>query len=283
MRGACFCPSESVLDHLAPLAELLQVPLVIDEKTIQELINKYYPHVDTHLIENPLALFTYVATHYDTLFYSSSNLYHDLSPVLGEKIRFWFCPHGNSDKPLDLYTGLPHAFIYGPQMARRLQGSFQSLVTTGNYRLEHYLLHQSFYDDLAEEEIFSHLDPSQKICLYAPTWGNEDELLKEMHSLLDTPRENLIIKPHPTSLRFHSPLFDPIRIRCKESVRFLEDFPPIYPLLARTDTLLGNGSSIEYDYLYFKDPNGAEYRDTFGKRKALEEIRIEVITQLASL
>lgn len=39
-----------------------------------------------------------------------------------------------------------------------------------------------------------------------------------------------------------------------EGIQFIEDFPPIYPLLAQMDLYIGDMSSIGYDFLSFKRP-----------------------------
>jgi CDP-glycerol glycerophosphotransferase (TagB/SpsB family) len=56
------------------------------------------------------------------------------------------------------------------------------------------------------------------------------------------------VKPHPNTERKYK-----IELT-RTKVRLLEHFPPIYPLLDRTDAYIGDMSSIGYDFLAYERP-----------------------------
>ncbi len=66
----------------------------------------------------------------------------------------------------------------------------------------------------------------------------------------------LILKPHPNSFVQFPSEIRALRRACqkKENLFFLDDFPPIYPLLDYSDIYLGDHSSVGYDALSFQRP-----------------------------
>jgi CDP-glycerol glycerophosphotransferase (TagB/SpsB family) len=158
------------------------------------------------------------------------------------------------------------ALVYGPRMIdfMKEKGVFNNLkahVVTGNYRHQFYLEHQAFYDQLVANEILRRLPPAEKTLLYAPTWQDREKsssFYAALPFLIKTLPEswNLIVKPHP-NLRLQDEFsFERLleSYRDHPRVLFLDDFPPIYPLLNAVDIYIGDYSSIGYDFLTFQRP-----------------------------
>ncbi len=261
------------LDHLGSLCYVMGMPLITDEKQIYHAAKKYYPGV-TPILRKTFTL-SYLAENYDLLFVSSKRYSQELSSMIKigfkKQIRFFYCPHGNSDKGLISPTMDPLPFqkrllIYGPQMKKRLENrialsSLDSIVTTGNYRLEYYKMFKPFFDEIIEKEVFSKFAKQQQTILYAPTWQDEENsssfkthfqsLLKKLPT-----HYNLIIKLHPLLLE-HSPgeaYYFIEQCRNHPQIQVLNEFPLVFPLLYRTDIYIGDFSSIGYDFLAFNRP-----------------------------
>ncbi|MBI3211195.1 MAG: hypothetical protein HYZ47_00705, partial [Simkania negevensis] len=197
--GVCLAPGDSVnhLDHLAVIAYIMDVPMITDEEKILATLQKYYPQVKPLYIPQHERIIEFFAQNFDFLFVSSANYRRDLSPLFHilfrKEMLFWFCPHGNSDKPMHQFQSQHLSLIYGDQMEDRLKEEnilpkIQGVVKTGNYRFPFYKKYETFYDDLVEKEIFSKFAKKQPIILYAPTWEdleNSSSLFEISLPLLD--------------------------------------------------------------------------------------------------
>lgn len=262
-----------LLDHIAPLADLLKIPLITSEEKNFNLALHYYPHVSVEYEPNLEFQIASLALRFDALFeckYWLPQLKFLFEKVHKKDMRLIFCPHGQSDKGF----GKPLLAPYGTQDAVLLYGdlliemlkelkvwpSISNYAMLGNYRRAHYLRYQAFYDELTEKEIFSQL-PKQRTLLYAPTWQDADSStsffygLPKLFSNLPTDW-NLIVKVHPRleekdPARFYSLL--QLAEKHKNAL-IVSEFPPIYPLLAKADAFLGDFSSVGYDFLTFIRP-----------------------------
>ncbi len=270
--GICLAPGDCVnhLDHLSPLAYILDIPIVVDEKLLEETVEKYYPNVKRLYIDHHAKILEHLAGNYNTLFVSCANYRAELAPLFEvlyrKKMNFWYCPHGNSDKAVDSFKRQTFAFTYGDQMEDRLRDAgildiFKGFVRTGNYRLSFYRKYESFYDDLVEKEIFSQFAKKQPTILYAPTWQD----LEKSTSFFDVgltvaeqlpPDYNLIIKIHPWIVHYKAGYVQHLEEKYRDTpnVVVLPLYPLVLPILKRTDIYLGDFSSIGYDFLYYNRP-----------------------------
>ena len=265
-------PGDSVnhLDHIAPIANIMQIPMLIEEEYLLETMEKYYPQIQTIFVDHHAKLLDAIASQFDYLFVTGADYRPNLSPLLEliyqRKLLFWYCSHGNSDKLLDHFHKQNFAFTYGPQMEERLkeEGFFDHLegfVRTGNFRFSFYQKHQTFYDNLAEKDIFSKFDRKRPTILYAPTWVDSEKnttIFDVGLSVIDQLPDgyNLILKVHPW-LVHHNPGFITYleeRYKEKKNVVVLVLYPLVFPILKRTDIYLGDFSSIGYDFLYYDRP-----------------------------
>lgn len=266
MRFAAFNtgPDYHLLDHIAPLAYFLGCPLFTTEEFNFQLAKRYYPQVEVHYLPDLEFRLGEIAANFDVLFeskYWQPHLKILFATLYQKKMRLVFCPHGQSDKGYLAPVLAPYALqdmvlIYGPlmlEMLKNLDIPVPQHVIVGNYRLEFYKKHQPFYDSLVPK-----IDRTKKTLLYAPTWKDLDDsssfFTEGKRVLSDLPDDwNLIIKLHPL-LKLRNlaeyPLFDTNR----PNVFFIDEFPPVYPILGLADYYLGDASSVGYDFLYFERP-----------------------------
>jgi len=263
------------LDHLGVLCALFHIPLIVTDEAAYETAQRFYPQLDAHFCSwNELSL-SALAEHADVLFgcgkFWAESLLPSFECVCRKKMRFVFCPHGNSDKGRSLQPGERRpqqdiALIYGDHMYELLKnsGALDSIghvVPTGNYRYRFYLEHRAFYDQLAEKTLFCHLPQDKKTLLYAPTWPDKEnpspvfELCAQLIEQLSS-SFTLLIKLHPLLEEFYPGQTHHLlgRYNGYPGVHFIGDFPAIYPLLQRCDGYIGDFSSIGYDFLLFNRP-----------------------------
>lgn len=271
------------LDHLAPLCDLFQAKLLTSEDLQYELTQKFYPHIETELIDACLLNPEFLKEHYDVILHSffwGNLMDFSLMPekkTSRRKIRCVFTPHGNSDKGyycgnLNGYSVNDISLLYGSHMTdmlNKLSISVKRPIHMGNLRYLYYQKYRSFFDELTEKEIFSRIDPKKKTILYAPTWNdyeNNSSIFDAYSFVMEKlPLQyNLIVKLHPwmgTEASFvtgHNLIGKILHITAKyenaPGITFVSDFPAIYPLLAKIDIYLGDLSSIGYDFLAFNRP-----------------------------
>ncbi len=267
-----FASSFHLLDHIAPLAYILDIPLFVDNKKSFNLLKTFYPQVASQLEENLSIQF--LAKNFDTLISCKWWFAEDkffLKNFYNKDITLIFCPHGNSDKGhinkanMLAYAMQDIVFLYGEHMKDLLKTlnvykKLKKYVIVGNFRLAFYKKFKKFYDDTVDKKIFSKLNPQKKTILYAPTWKdleNSTSFFQISKKLIqnDLCDFNLIIKPHP-NLEEKNPaqFYQALPKKIPPNVFWLDNFPLIYPLLNRCDIYLGDFSSIGYDFLYFQRP-----------------------------
>lgn len=262
------------LDHLGIFSHLLGMPLFVTEPQTLETAKTYYPefsvvYKDLYELSAP-----YLSENFSYIAHSArkmSGYFTDLFSLFSEKMpRLIYCPHGNSDKEHSLQEQdqplQDIVFVYGQHMLDLLEtnGALKKINKTfflGNYRYSFYKENQAFYDALVQEKVFRFLSKENITLLYAPTWTTKEyqtSFFEMCPRLIEQkPRDwNLIIKPHPL-LKLNDPgktwhLL--LSYQDRKDVIFLDDFPPIYPLLEKCDLFLGDFSSVSYDFLTFDRP-----------------------------
>ncbi|MBS0620371.1 MAG: CDP-glycerol glycerophosphotransferase family protein [Verrucomicrobia bacterium] len=244
MRIVCILTGPSThLDHLGVLSAYLSLPLIVTDPRTYALAKTHYPDFDVTLSDlTDLSLD--VLRQYDCILHSGQLWAAELKPFL-PTTRLIYCPHGHSDKIL---PAIPQdlTLFYGPQTSGDIR--------TGNYRLAYYKKHQPFFDRLVQIPLPQDEKP---ILFYAPTWDSSsffqatDPLIEELLGSY-----HLLIKLHPFLMEHHpaSVLSFEGRWQKHPSIHILGEFPPIYPLLARSSSYLGDHSSIGYDFLAFDRP-----------------------------
>lgn len=271
-----------LIDHLAPLCDLLNMPLICTEENEVNLCKTFYPDINVQHVSYRECTLVYLSK-YENLF--SSTFWKKEQKILFQfmtnKIpKLFFVPHGNSDKGhikplLEPYIFQDHVFLYGDQMIdhlkkRNLFSALKESSRIGNYRLAYYLAKKSFFDKVVDKQIFSKLNTNNKTLIYCPTWNDYEDLSSyslACQKLIDQlPKGyNLLIKPHPLIKRRSIEQwvvtdFD------KENVFLLDDIPLIYPIMNRVDGYIGDFSSVGYDFLYTEKP-------MFFIDKGIEELK----------
>ena len=264
------------LDHLAPLCSLLGAPLIVNDEKIFSLANSLYPnlsvsHINTFeissfFLENTKVIISCLAKPYlDLIFFPYSDIFK-------KKIKTIWCPHGNSDKGLkstyfEALSNETCILIYGKKLlevlkAKKIITPSIKVIEVGNYRKEYYQKHLSKYQSLLEKHLPSLKEGNNKY-LYAPTWEDAENnssiplFFEKISNLLKT-KETLFIKLHPNTLKKDDLKLNKVIWELEENhqIHFIQDFPPIYPVLDNINAYFGDFSSIGYDALSFKMPMG---------------------------
>lgn len=246
------------LDHLVPLCDILDVPLLVTEPDFKEIAQKFYPMVEVKYV--PLEdLHLKALSDWDILITTCKFWTPELGPTLellqGKKIRFIYIPHGHSDKEEFLKKPVEQdiELVYGPAM-KKVRCNPHA-IEIGNIRYNFYLEHKAHFDRLAAP--FFHTD--KQTILYAPTWASRASSTSFFESIDFVVEQlsktyNLLVKPHPFLEENHPALYYFALDRYKTKATFIEEFPIIYPLLEKTDIYLGDHSSIGYDFLIYDRP-----------------------------
>src|SRR3989338_3658195 len=263
------------LDHIGILCELLGIPLILTEESLVEAAHLFYPHLSIEKRTMAEVGSFEKLDAFDFLFFTCNiwayETYVCAKEIYNKSTRIVYCPHGNSDKghSISKYDRFPPSDIhlyYGQHMRDLLEerGSLikiRSMIRTGNYRLNYYKKRRAFYDQLTERLIFSRFKNKKKPILYAPTRDSHEGPTSFFDScgilIEELPKNyNLIVKLHPDLFEeFPAQTYRMIgKYSQHEGVLFVENFPPIYPLLARCACYLGDYSSVGYDFLAFNRP-----------------------------
>ncbi len=252
---------EHHLDHLAPFCSLMGWPLIVTDEDIYKLGLAYYPDLTLHLW-NPLEAPFEAAKQFDSVVTTLPRAAFDeiffiAEASLGKRLKTFWLPHGNSDKGhllpwMEALRSEDAAFVYGPKMIDFLAQKnvkIPTMIRVGNFRYVYFQKHRQFYENLLDT-----IGLKKSFILYAPTWKDAegsgsferaiDQVIERLSHL------QLVIKPHPNESEDIRTIQR--KLTCKAV--WLDHFPPIYPLLERTSHLIGDFSSIGYDFLQFKRP-----------------------------
>ncbi len=263
------------IDHLAPLAELLKIPLLFTEEELAARARQSYPFIETLFYHNG-EVAEKTVSNYDVLLCSLPRLLFDevfffAQHFLQKRVATVWCPHGNSDKGHHSYfmkalIDEELALVYGKKMVDFLQekgvyGQLKKAIVMGDVRFSLYKKHRDHYQALLKEKILKHLPKTERLWLYAPTWkdgeNNTSFFDAASHLIAALPKNAaLIVKLHPNLAIQEEFAIEALRHKHRGNKRllFVHDFDPIYPLLDAVDLYIGDMSSIGYDFLFFDKP-----------------------------
>lgn len=251
------------LDHIGILSILLKIPLIVTEEATFLTAKKFYPLCQIELMSLSDLSLDFLASNFDVIFESGHLWAQEMIPLfkllLNKTMRIVYCPHGNSDKintaPKDI------TLFYGDHMRTHLEKTGSEAahyIRTGNYRLQYYQNHPSFYYELLEKQLSNRLDPTKETILYAPSWsdGTFTSAFLKAQRVIEEVGElyNLIIRWHPFLDEIDPVATERIRGISRYGIVILDEFPCIYPILNRVDRYLGDVSSIGYDFLSLNKP-----------------------------
>ncbi len=271
----------SFIDHLVPLCQILDIPLLCTDPWVFELIELYYPPMSLSLVSPQDYCLDSFLKDVDALVFVFHYKKCEGGYLIGDYIlhssaKSIYALHGNSDKKRNIFWVERSAnedivLFYGDFMIdfHKEKGVYDRIphpVICGNYRLEYYKENQSFFQKKIAPLLFP--KNGKKTILYAPTWTSPDiksewrtdysSFFEASHFVLDKIPEDLqiYVKTHPYHLQLYPE--ESARIREKYSgcqhIRFIDDLPLIYPLLEEVDIYLGDYSSIGYDFLTYNRP-----------------------------
>lgn len=292
IRGAAFNtgPEFHALDHIAPIAKILHIPLITDVEKNYALSSRFYPQIQVEFMPDLERQLGALAERFDTLFeckYWPIHLKPLFRQLYKKEMRLVFCPHGQSDKGYGAPLLAPYAWqdvvlLYGDLLQEMLKElgiwpSISSYAVVGNYRLWFYQKHQLFYDRCFEKEI--PLNKKKRTLLYAPTWRDADAASSFFQYgkkvIAELPSDwNLLFKPHPLIEQRDPAHFYSIRAALdqKPNAFLMSEFPALYPILAQSDIYLGDASSVGYDFLFFQRPLYFFPTDRPGKLHACGQV-----------
>ncbi len=173
----------ALIDHIVPLCQIMDVPLLCTNPWIHQLVQLHYPEMPLILDEGEDYTLDHVLKDYEVLFYVDHARKHNGAFQFVEHsfqgpARSVCSLHGNSDKKRNLYwmekfIDEDVTVIYGKHMLDFLEekGVLERLkhcVVSGNYRREYYLERKEFFDAQAKHLFFP--DSGKKTIFYAPTW-----------------------------------------------------------------------------------------------------------------
>lgn len=233
------------LDHFAPLCYALEIPLIVTDEEHLSVGKKFYPMIEWQFIPLEDLTLEFIAKNFDSILTSGKfwalELKEPLKLIFKKDIRFIFIPHGHSDKEDFLKP-----------ISQDIQLSYKKM---GNIRHLFYKEFQAHFDTLAADFFRS----EKKNVLYAPTWETKatttsffDKTSEIVEAL--SGKYNLLIKLHPLLEENDPVAFHRILGKYDTQSQFILDFPPIYPLLEKTDIYLGDFSSVGYDFLHYDRP-----------------------------
>jgi hypothetical protein len=265
--GLLFDSSPHYLDHLGPFCALLDWPLIICDPSIFENAKKFYPNLRLIEAPGPFGLGEWISKQFTHIVSCSPR------PLLqaalgGFSFEPIWLPHGNSDKgQISPYFEALHQestlLVYGQKMSNFLKrdsilAERPRIIQIGSFRNLYYQKMASFYDKISLNYSFE--NPSLPTLLYAPTWEDSEGNCSFWNAFEILSRTlpasiNLLVKPHPNTIHAHAPRIERLIGQHRAgNLQFLLDLPLIYPLLSRCSALLGDRSSIGYDFLHFDRP-----------------------------
>lgn len=257
--GLIFDDSVHYLDHLAPFCAQMGWPLIICEESVLAQCRRFYPmttviHTDFSRLKLPSCIVSCNSKPSITL---------ALGPFASWHGRLIWLPHGWSDKgwKSPFFEALEDEdllLVYGERMRQVLRAKNVQVpqISIGNFRWQFYQTHHAFYNAILDKHV-----EKKEFILYAPTWDDSEQnssFWQSVDSLLKAvPKDrHLLIKVHPNTEKKFPGKLEQLRGQTDKlpNVSFLDDFPPIYPLLDRSQAYIGDMSSIGYDYLRFGRP-----------------------------
>lgn len=256
-EGFIYDDSLHYLDHLAPFCSLMGWKLSFSNSCLLEKALYFYPELAAaeKNIWDPFPL-PILSCEPRRLIRAACNNPH---------LKTIWLPHGNSDKGWKapffeaLETGEP-ALVYGQKMIDFFHKKkvMAHPIPIGNFRKFYFEKHFEFYENRLQELKI----PKNRVnFLYAPTWEDAEQSCSFWNAFPKLAESvpddvNLLVKWHPNTYRIHADKIEMLigRWQNKQNIVFIEDFPPIYPLLSISDAYIGDMSSIGYDFLSFNRP-----------------------------
>jgi len=240
------------MDHMAPLMEILGLPLFVTDEKILESIRTFYPAVNVQIFLPPdlgKALLKTGNTLISCIPTSKIRRLFGLEEMLEKRaLHTIFVPHGYAKE--DLTNGIlgeKHILVLGKKMVDLLYSlttiyNFKTLVSIGNYRYLYYKKNQKFMEEKLEKAFSV---AKEHKALFFPT---ELEDPSHISFLRDHLKEGwkLFVKYHAKKIN------DTLNIEIHKEEKL--DTPYIYPYLEKGSLFVVEDSNAVYDALFFNTP-----------------------------
>jgi teichoic acid glycerol-phosphate primase len=269
------------IEHLAPLCELLGMPMVVVDQSLARLARAHYPpEFELQVRDNEDLLDTINLQSFGTficgLRHSFQVVFHSHILWPHERTLLDQCglstvavPHGFSEKVQDWAALSAESadinLFYGQLCIDQIAalGAADKIgpyLLIGDLRYQYYLRHRQFFQRWFDDTIGWQLQGGRRI-LYCPTWmdgiGSSSMFDAIEHVIQSLPADaELIVKLHPhADHREHAARTDELVERTRRRrVVFARNVPLTFPMLARASALLCDMSAIAYDALVFDRP-----------------------------
>lgn len=260
-------PRLSFLDHIMPLVDHWQIPLVCTDGWVFNAAKHFYPPAEIILanednFQKILSGFkTFISVEPCRLHQNALQFGQFLYQGPNETIAGF---HGNPKKFrneywIERYVHEDYILVYGQYLIDYLKEKgllkrHNAQVVIGNLRRSYYLKNQSFFDTIALPHHFS--NKKRKTVFWAPTWSypdwsNYSSLLKKIPDHFQ-----LMLKLHPFMHRLYPENVEQLQNKWAESeqIRILDEIPLIYPFIEYSDYYIGDDSSVAFDFLSMNRP-----------------------------
>jgi hypothetical protein len=239
------------IDHLAPLMEILGIPLFVTDEEIRKIIEIFYPAVNVQLqIPNDLGkkLLATGNTVISCMPTVTIRRLLGLEEMMAKRqLHTIFLPHGYSPQIDKTILAEKNVLVLGKKMIDLFYSlsqvmNFETLVSVGNYRYLYYQKNKEFMQQRLESW---YNNCAHHRAVFFPTDFEEPEHIVFL-------RENLIanwdlfVVHHPINAT------DPIIKVLKESEKLTT--PYIYPYLGQGALFVVEESNVVYDALFFETP-----------------------------
>jgi hypothetical protein len=240
------------IDHMAPLMEILGLPLFVTDEKILEIIRTFYPAVNVQIYAPPLlgkALLKEGNTLISCLLTTKIRRLFGLEEMMEKRaLHTVFVPHGYAQEDLSRgILGEKHILVLGKKMVDLLYSlttmyNFKTLVSIGNYRYLYFKKHQTFMEEKIERP-FSFAKEHK--ALFFPT-------------NLEDPSHIAFLRDHLKEgwklfVKYHAKTFNDLFDRAIHSEEKL-DTPYVYPYLEKGSLFVVEDSNAVYDALFFNTP-----------------------------
>lgn len=263
------------LEHLAPVAALMGVPVLMSDAPGHFAAARSYPGLEVRwiaggigpgAIDAGLAAAKALAPRvvYLSDLYPRERLARGLG---GEHApRVVYVPHGFSEKRQAWAAGTADqdvALLPGPLAVEQLHAMgvgerLPPIVYSGALRRRAYVGHRAFFDARAAERGLVAWTSGPTV-LYAPTWsdaiGSSSFLAAFSGMAAGLPDGwRLVLKLHPHA-EAQAPLVDRlVALAARPGIVVLRNESLVFPWLERADAYVGDMSSLAYDYLAYDRP-----------------------------
>lgn len=264
--------NEFFIDTLAPLAALINIPLLIIDSPSNQKIQSFYPSVECHtfprdrICQEVLKKYNVIISCHPT--YLMKELFSVSSAMLNINPTFIWFPHQQKEE----YSSYEHLdqeriiLVWGEALLHNLQrhGICLSIFRTlmlGDIKYIYTQKMKKFYQRFVTETLFSFLPKENDTYLIAPVFHknqDSDALITTISALIEhaPPTVNLIIKMDPMDQIHEKKCVEKIKKKAKPFFNsfVIMNYPVIPALFDQVKGLFTNNISYSYHFCIYDKP-----------------------------